>query len=150
MLTTFSDSTCKELGNVRKDNLGDPLVVNTDRELCGAFINNLNVTFVNYTHNTQSRWDQEKGDFNFDLFDMTENGGQQSQAVFRCSKISNKKQSFFHCRSKRVSGNPELMEQLGKNRSLVLGGQDTCQVGKGGRKMGGGGKSCLDHVTSKN
>ena len=83
MLTTFSDSTCKELGNVRKDNFGDPLVVNTNKELCGAFINNLNVTFVNYTRNTQSRWDQDNSHFYFDLFDLTDDEGQRSKDVFR-------------------------------------------------------------------
>jgi hypothetical protein len=49
MLTTLSDSVCKSVGTVPKDNLGTQLVVNTRMELCGAFINKLNVTFVNYT-----------------------------------------------------------------------------------------------------
>ena len=35
-----------------------------------------------------------------------------------------------------MAGNPELMEQLSKNRSLVLGGQDTCQVKEGGENCG--------------
>ena len=130
MLTTFSDSTCKELGTVQKDNFGDPLVVNTERELCGAFINNLNVTFVNYTRNRQSRWNQQTGHFDFDLFDLTDAEGQKSQSLHRCSKTFSTKYSFTAYRSKRISGNPQLMEQLSKNRSLVLGGQDTCQVGE--------------------
>ena len=49
MLTTLSDDTCKELGNVPKDNLGAQMVVNIKNELCGAFINTMNVTLVNYT-----------------------------------------------------------------------------------------------------
>jgi hypothetical protein len=40
---------CKAVGNVPKDNLGDNLVVNARMELCGGFINNLNVTLFNYT-----------------------------------------------------------------------------------------------------
>ena len=34
---------------VDKDNLGVQLVVNTRKELCGAFVNTAKVTFVNYT-----------------------------------------------------------------------------------------------------
>ena len=38
------------MANLKKSNLhGKELVVNTRKELCGAFINTLNVTFVNYT-----------------------------------------------------------------------------------------------------
>ena len=32
-----------------KDNLGYHMVVNPRMELCGAFINQMNVTYVNYT-----------------------------------------------------------------------------------------------------
>ena len=44
--------TCKfleKVGNVPRDNLGPQMVVNTRMELCGAFINTMNVTYVNYT-----------------------------------------------------------------------------------------------------
>ena len=48
-LTILSDKLCKEIGTVDADNLGDQHVVNTRKELCGAFVNEMNVTFVNYT-----------------------------------------------------------------------------------------------------
>ena len=48
-LSILSDRLCKEIGNVDSDNLGGELVVNTRKELCGAFVNSMNVTFVNYT-----------------------------------------------------------------------------------------------------
>ena len=38
-----------KVGNVPKDNLGYHMVVNPRMELCGAFINQMNVTYVNYT-----------------------------------------------------------------------------------------------------
>ena len=37
------------MGNVPRASDGDQLVVNTRMELCGAFINKMNVTYVNYT-----------------------------------------------------------------------------------------------------
>ena len=48
-LTILSDELCKEIGNVAADNLGNEQVVNERKELCGAFVNEMNVTFVNYT-----------------------------------------------------------------------------------------------------
>ena len=39
----------EKVGNVPKDSLGGQMVVNTRMELCGAFINRMNVTYVNYT-----------------------------------------------------------------------------------------------------
>ena len=48
-LTTLSDELCKEIGNSPKNMLGDEEVVNVRKELCGAFVNDVNVTFVNYT-----------------------------------------------------------------------------------------------------
>ena len=48
-LTILSDKLCKEIGNVDADNLGNQQIVNTRKELCGAFVNEINVTFVNYT-----------------------------------------------------------------------------------------------------
>ena len=49
-LTILSDELCKEMGTVQADNLGDLMAANTRKELCGAFINTMNLTFVNYTH----------------------------------------------------------------------------------------------------
>ena len=48
---------CKEVGNVPKTSMGIQLVVNTKMELCGAFINTMNITFVNYTikHDTKKK-----------------------------------------------------------------------------------------------
>ena len=37
------------MGNVPEDNLGQQMVVNTRLELCGAIVNRINVTYVNYT-----------------------------------------------------------------------------------------------------
>ena len=48
------------MGNVPKDNLGMQMVVNTRLELCGAFINRMNVTYVNYTVKGEAE-DEEKG-----------------------------------------------------------------------------------------
>ena len=115
-MTTFSESTCKELANVPADHLGNRLVVNEKVELCGAFINNMNVTLVNYTRST---WRKK---FNFDLFDPTKSRSKKSRTIFRYFTLTMFLRDLIHCRSKRVSGNPELMEQLSKNRSLVLGG----------------------------
>ena len=48
-LTILSDELCKELGTVDADNMGSQLVVNPNKELCGAFVNTINLTLVNYT-----------------------------------------------------------------------------------------------------
>ena len=48
-LTILPEQLCKEVGNVPADNLGNEQVVNHRRELCGAFVNEMNVTLVNYT-----------------------------------------------------------------------------------------------------
>ena len=48
-LTTLPDQLCKELGTQARDNLGGQMVVNTRVELCGAFVNNIDITLVNYT-----------------------------------------------------------------------------------------------------
>ena len=50
-LTTLSDEICKEIGNSPENMLGPEQVVNVRKELCGAFVNDLNITFVNYTQN---------------------------------------------------------------------------------------------------
>ena len=48
-LTILDDGLCNEIGNAEADSLGNEQVVNTRKELCGAFVNEMNVTFVNYT-----------------------------------------------------------------------------------------------------
>ena len=49
-LTILSDKICEEMGNSPKGSNGDDEeVVNVRKELCGAFVNNMNMTFVNYT-----------------------------------------------------------------------------------------------------
>ena len=53
-LTILSDELCKEMGTVGADNMGSQLVVNPNKELCGAFVNTINLTLVNYTENTDA------------------------------------------------------------------------------------------------
>ena len=58
-LTILSDELCKKFGKVdnwyRSDSNGKVVLVsNTRNELCGAFVNNVNVTFVNYTVEAKS------------------------------------------------------------------------------------------------
>ena len=48
------------MGNVPRDSLGQQMVVNTRVELCGAFINKMNVTYVNYTVKGETE-DEKKG-----------------------------------------------------------------------------------------
>ena len=50
----------EKVGNVPRDSLGQQMVVNTRVELCGAFINRMNVTFVNYTVKGEPK-DEKKG-----------------------------------------------------------------------------------------
>ena len=39
----------QEIGNIAHNSMGSQLVVNTRKELCGGFINQMNITLVNYT-----------------------------------------------------------------------------------------------------
>ena len=53
-LTVLSDEMCKKFGVVKekedeKKEKARVLVVNTRKELCGAFLHKINTTFVNYT-----------------------------------------------------------------------------------------------------
>ena len=48
------------MGNVPRDSLGLQMVVNTRIELYGAFINRMNVTYVNYTVKGEPK-DERKG-----------------------------------------------------------------------------------------
>ena len=48
-LTILEDDLCKISATVDEDNLGAQIVVNTRKELCGAFVNSMNLTYVNYT-----------------------------------------------------------------------------------------------------
>ena len=41
-----------------RDSLGPQMVVNTRMELCGAFINTMNVTYVNYTVKEEKKYGQ--------------------------------------------------------------------------------------------
>ena len=50
----------EKVGNVPKDSLGQQMVVNTRLELCGAFINRMKVTYVNYTVKGEPK-DETKG-----------------------------------------------------------------------------------------
>ena len=59
-MTILSDGLCKEIGNVAADNLGNEQVVNHRKELCGAFVNKMNVTFVNYTLKIAKKEDNNK------------------------------------------------------------------------------------------
>ena len=67
-LTILSDELCEKFGKVdnwyksEKTNLGGKyvLVSNTRKELCGAFVNNVNVTFVNYTVEAKSGEDENE------------------------------------------------------------------------------------------
>ena len=49
-----------KVGNVPRDSQGLQMVVNTRLELCGAFINRMNVTYVNYTVKGEPK-DERKG-----------------------------------------------------------------------------------------
>ena len=51
-LTILSDKICRELGHRQGDNQHHGFYVNTKNELCGAFVNDMNVTTVNYTVDT--------------------------------------------------------------------------------------------------
>ena len=63
-LTILSDRLCKELGNAPEDYHNRESVVNTRIELCGAFVNELNVTTINYTMN------EHKGKYSQRLFNL--------------------------------------------------------------------------------
>ena len=59
-LTILDDELCKEIGNIAADHLGNEQVVNIRKELCGAFVNEMNVTFVNYTLRLVKKKDSER------------------------------------------------------------------------------------------
>ena len=52
-LTILSDDFCQEIGNADADSLGSQLVVNPNNEICGAFVNIINLTLVNYTESNR-------------------------------------------------------------------------------------------------
>ena len=58
-LTILSDKMCRTLANIPKKKIA----VNTKIELCGAFINEMNVTTVNYS--MSSNKDKASGRFIF-------------------------------------------------------------------------------------
>ena len=51
-LTVLSQKLCSKFGVIEEHNDLE-MVVNPRKELCGAFINKLDVAFVNYTKKTQ-------------------------------------------------------------------------------------------------
>ena len=53
-LTILSDKLCSKFGIIEEKN-HTKMVVNVRKELCGAFINNMNVTYVNYTRENLQR-----------------------------------------------------------------------------------------------
>ena len=56
------------IGTVEEDNLGIQSVVNTRKELCGAFVNTMNVTFVNYTYRRdEGRKESSRNSNTYDL-----------------------------------------------------------------------------------
>ena len=61
-LTILSDALCKKFGRIdnwyRKHG-SVVLMSNTRKELCGAFVNKANVTFVNYTMEAKSEDENE-------------------------------------------------------------------------------------------
>ena len=62
-LTILSDALCKKFGRI--DNWyrkygSVVLMSNIRKELCGAFVNNANVTFVNYTVEAKSGEDENE------------------------------------------------------------------------------------------
>ena len=61
-LTTLSDSSCKKLGFANRNNLGHELRVNPNKELCGAFIGEMNVTLVEYKKQRTKEYDFKKPD----------------------------------------------------------------------------------------
>ena len=91
---------CKALGFAKKDNLGGALVVNTRKELCGAFINKMKIEYVNYTV-TEDKKEAVKKDeketklFQFAKLDPEKLEKKKSKSVFRwifsakCSFVCN-------------------------------------------------------------
>ena len=51
--------TFQDIGFKASDNHGFGLVVNIRKELCGAFVNTINVTLVNYTKSGQTEGGRE-------------------------------------------------------------------------------------------
>ena len=51
--------TLQDIGFQASDNHGTQLVVNIRKELCGAFVNTINVTLVNYTTSGQMKGGRE-------------------------------------------------------------------------------------------
>ena len=70
-LTILSDDFCQEIGNADADNLGSQLVVNPNKELCGAFVNIINLTLVNYTENHRDDTERKQR-WNYSLFSQVD------------------------------------------------------------------------------
>ena len=87
-MTTLSDETCKKLGHAKKDNLGGALVVNTRIELCGAFINTMEVGLVNYAvsgenKNTKTKEKSAPENFKFSELDPKKIKGKKPKSLLR-------------------------------------------------------------------
>ena len=88
ILTTLSNRVCRKIGFAKKDNLGGALVVNTRIELCGAFINTMEVAYVNYTvdqKNPRAKKQQEftPQHFKFSELDPKHMQGKKTKSLFR-------------------------------------------------------------------
>merc|ERR1712142_897350 len=116
-LTTLSDKLCNKLGNLKEKKNYRELVVNTRKELCGAFVNLPNVTHVNYTMNIQK--DKNSSRYEFTKFDLYKVVNKEEKGVYK----------MF--RSRRVVNNPEILRNI-STRPIIIGGQDTCQGDSGG------------------
>ena len=87
-MTTLSDETCKKLGFAKKDNLGGALVVNTRIELCGAFMNTMEVGLVNYTVSGENKKAKTKkksaaDNFKFSELDPKKIKGKKPKSLLR-------------------------------------------------------------------
>ena len=81
-LFILGDDLCHEIGNAEKDSLGNEEVVNTRKEICGAFVNEMNLTIVNYTKHSIN--------YTFDKFNAKEEfkDSSQEEDVFRYENVS--------------------------------------------------------------
>ena len=59
-LTMLSDKLCREIENVKADQLGVSHMVNTRKKLCAGFINDMNVTLVSYSKQTSKKKDYDR------------------------------------------------------------------------------------------
>ena len=87
-MTTLSNRVCRKIGFAKKDNLGGALVVNTRIELCGAFINTMEVAYVNYTVDQKNQKPKKQQEFTpkhfkFSELDPKQMAGKKTKSLFR-------------------------------------------------------------------